>query len=214
MLSGEFAIDKDYIKLQIPNNLRNTWVFERVADIFYATISDETNTGKTIKQYYSDIEYYMTDFTKLSLEMKLQKLADNGYSYLVEVFGDDNETLNNLANFLVLIKVLKGRVEGFKLILDTFNFQYKLTTWEEPEYKDEIFTANLKITLASDQLQLSRDLAEKIQKIARNYLAPLLNIEYTVVEELLDKGQAFNNYFSAGYVRLQKFPQMEISRSL
>ena len=214
MLSGEFAIDRDYIKLQIPDNLRNTWVFERVADIFYATISDETNTGKTIKQYYSDIEYYMTGFTKLSLEMKLQKLADNGYSYLVEVFGDDNETLDNLANFLVLIKVLKSRVEGFKLILDTFNFQYKLTTWEEPEYKDEIFTANLKITVSSDQLQLSQDLAEKIQKIARNYLAPLLNIEYTVVEELLDKGQAFNNYFSAGYVRLQKFPQMEISRSL
>ena len=214
MLSGEFAIDKDYIKLQIPDNLRNTWVFERVADIFYATISDETNTGKAIKQYYSDIEYYMTDFTKIYLEMKLQKLVDNGYSYLVEVFGDDNETLNNLAIFLVLIKVLKGRVEGFKLILDTFNFQYKLTTWEEPEYKDEIFTANLKITLASDQVQLSKDLTEKIQKIARNYLAPLLNIEYTVVEELLDEGQAFNNYFSAGYVRLQKFPQLEISRSL
>ena len=214
MLTGDFNIDRNFIQLQIPDNLRNTWVFERVADIFYATISDFTESGKSIKQFYSDIEYFSTDFTKLSLEMKLEKLSDNGYSYLIDVFGRDEDTLNNLSMFLVLIKALKGRKEGFKLILDTLGFQYSFTSWEEPEYKDEIFTAKLKIILSSEQGQLSTELTNKLQEIARNYLAPLVNIEYTVVSDLLAEDKAFNTYFSAGYVRYKKYPTASFSRSL
>lgn len=214
MLTGDFKIDRDFIKLQIPSNIRDTWVFERVADIFYAAISDSTESGKTMQQYYSDMEYYTTDFTKLSLPMKLEKLSDNGYSYLVDVFGEADETLNNLAIFLVLIKALKGRAEGFKLILDTLNFNYVFTSWEEADYKNEIFTATLHITLSPEQAQLSTALTNKLQKIARNYLAPLVRIEYSVVTDLLGEGQTFNNYFSAGYTRIKKYPTFSIIGSL
>jgi hypothetical protein len=214
MLGSEFIIDKDFIKFQIPSNLRNTWVFERVIDIIYATISNDTNAGKKIGQYYSDVEFYTTDFTKLSLEMKLQKLKDNGYEYLVDIFGSDNEALNDLASFLALIKALKGREEGFRLILNTLGFTYKFSSWEDSEYKGEIFTATIKIALSSEQSQLASSVIEKLQDVARNYLAPQVNIEYTVIEELVSEDYGFNNYFSAGYCGTNRYPEFEITRSL
>lgn len=214
MLIGEFTIDKDFIKLQIPDNLRNTWVFERVVDIIYATISSDTVSGEKINQYYSDVEYYTTDFTKLSLEMKLQKLKDNGYSYLIDIFGSNNEALNDLASFLALIKAFKGREEGFRLILNNLGFTYSFTSWEEKDYKGEIFTATVKITLSSEQSQLASSVIEKLQEVARNYLAPQVNIEYTVIEELISEDYGFNNYFSAGYCGANKYPVFEIARSL
>ena len=214
MLGSEFIVDKDFIKFQIPSNLRNTWVFERVIDIIYATISSDTNVGKKIGQYYSDVEFYTTDFTKLSLEMKLQKLRDNGYEYLVDIFGSDNDALNDLASFLALIKALKGREEGFRLILNTLGFTYKFASWEDSDYKGEVFTATIKITLSSEQSQLASSVIEKLQDVARNYLAPQVNIEYTVIEELVSEDYGFNNYFSAGYCGTNRYPEFEITRSL
>lgn len=406
MLAGTFKIDKDFIKFQIPSNLRDTWTFERVVDIFYAAIS-EIPSGAKITQYYSDLEYYTTDFTKLSTEMKLQKLSDNGYSYLLGIF--DDETLNNLSVFLVLLKILKGRYEGFKLILDALDFDYKLETWDNPpevwkeskfqisasanisdegvfkpsrnvfvskqfypllsanqdikytcwyhrstsgiynesqdvctlvfssagtlessdsidislennstlvlsfagatnsvfignvegdsdwldlevtlnrdtvtlnatvnkvktyttsvenpygkvlklnmlnimsreslptsdvdyhwsgtidltsvkiyadgvnrfsgstQFKGEVFTATITLTLTAEQAQIATSIIDKLQKIAWDYLAPSVNIEYTVVEELLSEDAIFNSYFSSGYVKYQNYPQFEISRSL
>lgn len=216
MLTGEFKIDKEYIRLQIPNNLRTTWVFERVVDIIYSAISSGGNSsGNQIEQLYNDVEYYTTDFTKLSYDMKLARLNDNGYSYLIDVFGSDDDTLNNLASFLALIKAFRGRYEGFELILSTLGFKYEFISWEATKPKSEIFTAKVKITLSSEQQQLATTLLKKLQEVARNYLAPLVTIEYTVIEDLLDGVEyGFNNYFSSGYEGTRYYPTYEISRSL
>lgn len=214
MALNNFLIDKEYIKLQIPNNLRSTWVFERVVDIFYAVISSDTPSGKSIKQYYDDLEYYTTDFTKLSVEMKEAKLKDNGYGFLIDIFGSDNSSLNNLSSFLALIKAFRGKSEGFKLILDTLGFSYSFSTWEESDYKGEIFTATLKITVSSEQAQLASSVISKLQKVAREYLAPSVIIEYDIVEDLLDNEiHGFNNYFSSG-ITSKTYSTFEIVRSL
>lgn len=102
-----FDISKNYISSLIPDNLRDTWVFQRVADIIYAVISDKTETGDKIKKYYYDVEYFNSDFTKLTLGMKQAKLHDMGFDYLIEVFGSNEDQLNDLSAFLNLIKVLR-----------------------------------------------------------------------------------------------------------
>lgn len=210
-----FDINRNYIGSLIPDNLRETWVFQRVADIIYAVISDKTEIGNKIKKYYYDVEYFNSDFTKLTLEMKQAKLHDMGFDYLIEVFGSNEDQLNDLSAFLNLIKVLKGRKEGFKLILDTLGIVYKAQSWEDLDYKNEVFTYDIVISLSAEQSQLGPELIKTIQKIAREYLAPQVNITYTIVENLLSDDKFFIAKYSGNYDNRKKFNNViEVTRSL
>lgn len=230
----DFNIDRFFIQQMIPTNLRKTWVFERVADILYAVVSGETPNdtetlayGEKIRNYYYDIAYFNSDYEKMTVEMKLAKLHDMGFDFLVDLFTlgvqDEitiNNRLNNLTNFLNLIKTLKGRKEGFDLILKLLNFSYTLTSWEEPDYEGDIFTMTISIGITEDQKELPATLTNTIQQIARAYLAPQLKIITKVVYEPL-KSEAsvegnhyFINRYSGGYVSNETYKTFTITRSI
>ena len=154
-----FNITRDFIQSLIPDNIRDTWTFERVADLIYAVISDETATGKEILSYYDDMEYFNTDITKLSVPMKERKLNDLGFSYLSELYQDE-ESLNNLGVFLNLIKTLKGDIRGFELILQLLGLNCSISSWvKDPNL--EIFTMQVLFKSSGQTLNLNKTTNDK-----------------------------------------------------
>lgn len=177
----------------VPENLRNTEVFLNIIDIFSSLISEEYDTAKTIKEAMDDLHYYNSDYTKLSYNVKIQKIKDLGFSYLLDVFELSDLELSNLLTFFTVIKAFKCRTEGFKLILDVFKVPYEYHTWDEVEPHEEMFTATLKLNLTPDSGNLT-ELAKKLMVLARNYTAPLTYVTIDLVEEIGYQ----NTYYSAG----------------
>ena len=159
-MTDVFTIDRDYIQSLIPDNIRDTWTFERVADIIYSVINDDianlgTVSGKSIKNYYNDIVYYNTDTSKLSAEMLACKLSDYGFSYIAELY-EDIESLRGIISMLPLIKYLKGSIEGFKLILQLLGISCDVISWTE-DNSLQIFTINLLFKISGTETILYRD---------------------------------------------------------
>ena len=195
MANKGYILDRDFIAELVPSNLRNTWVFERVVDIFCSVLSEDTESSKDILSYYQDLMYYLTDFTKLTYEMKVQKMEDEGFGYLLEAFDLDEQALNNMLIFFTIIKMFKAKSEGLELILKSFNILYEYSTWEETIPMGEVFTGKLKVYISS-----SSDLTvliPKIQKMLRNYMAPLIDVTASSMSQI----GAANIYFSAGIIR-------------
>ena len=195
MAIKDYVLNRDFIAELVPNNLRNTWVFENVVDIFCSILSKDTESSKDILSYYQDLMYYMTDFTKLTYDMKVQKMKDTGFGYLLEAFDLDEQSLNNILIFFTVIKMFKTRSEGLELILKSFDIQYEYSTWETTVPRGEVFTGKLRVYINS--LGDLSSLVPKIQKLLRNYMAPLIDV---VAVAACDIGAA-NMYFSSGYVR-------------
>ena len=178
----------------VPENLRNTEVFSNIIDIFSSLVSDSYGTSREIKQTFDDLHYYNSDYTKLSYAVKIQKIKDLGFSYLLDVFQLSDLELSNLLTFFTVIKAFKCRTEGFKIILDTFRVPYEYHTWDEVVPHEEMFTATLKLNLTPDSGNLT-ELAKKLTVLARSYTAPYTYVMIEVTEEIGYQ----NNYFSAGF---------------
>lgn len=208
MAVTNYILDKDYIAGLIPSSLRTTWVFERVVDIFSVLLSDDIESGKIMLDYYNDLMYYLTDFTKLTTDMKKTKLREEGYGYLLDLFETTDENLNNISIFFSLIKILKTRKEGLDLIFKAFNVTYEYTSWEDTSPKGEVLTGKLKLYLSS-----SIDVAALLPKLKvfnRSYMLPLIDILIASVDEV----GKMNMYMGGAYVDNFSYAPLEISASL
>lgn len=188
-------MDEFLLKAQdyIPSSLRNTATFVNVAEIFDSLLSNSGESFRTNLQIYNDIMYFNKNVSKLSVEVKKAKLIDLGFDYLLTVFEPSDSELNGLLTFFNLIRALKARTEGLKLILSTFNIPYELVMWNETNPKGEIFTGTLRVT---SDIATSLDLVSKVQNLVRNYMAPLI---YVTVESA-DEVAYQNMYFSSGVI--------------
>lgn len=189
----------------VPENLRNTEVFSNIIDIFTSLVSDDYATSREIKQSFDDLHYFNSDYTKLSYAVKIQKIKDLGFSYLLDVFELSDLELANLLTFFTVIKAFKCRTEGFRLILDVFKVPYEYHTWDEVEPHEEMFTATLKLNLTPDSGNLA-ELAKKLMVLARSYTAPYTYVMIEVTEEICYQ----NTYFSAGFMHDLIYEPFEI----
>ena len=189
----------------VPENLRNTEVFSNIIDIFTSLVSDDYATSREIKQSFDDLHYFNSDYTKLSYAVKIQKIKDLGFSYLLDVFELSDLELANLLTFFTVIKAFKCRTEGFRLILDVFRVPYEYHTWDEVEPHEEMFTATLKLNLTPDSGNLA-ELAKKLMVLARSYTAPYTYVMIEVTEEICYQ----NTYFSAGFMHDLIYEPFEI----
>ena len=189
----------------VPENLRNTEVFSNIIDIFTSLVSDDYSTSREIKQSFDDLHYFNSDYTKLSYAVKIQKIKDLGFSYLLDVFELSDLELANLLTFFTVIKAFKCRTEGFRLILDVFKVPYEYHTWDEVEPHEEMFTATLKLNLTPDSGNLA-ELAKKLMVLARSYTAPYTYVMIEVTEEIGYQ----NTYFSAGFMHDLIYEPFEI----
>lgn len=208
MAITNYLLDREFIEGLIPGSLRNTWVFQRTIDIFETLLSDDIESGKTMLDYYNDLMYYLTDFTKLTTEMKRIKLREEGYSYLLDLFETTDENLNNISLFFSLIKILKTRKEGLDLIFKAFNITYEYTSWEDTSPMGEVLTGKMKLYLSHNIDVVA--LVPKLRNFNRSYMLPLIDVLIASIDEV----GAMNMYMGAAYIDSLNYSPFEISATL
>ena len=187
----------------LPKLFENNQVIRLSMDALNALISTEDDPFKKIRSAYFDTLYKPNSYDMLSYEAKLNILHELGFDYLIDIIdaslGDQineqnkNSTITQLIGFFELIYSLKGKREGLDIIFNILNLDYTYTTWDETSPKGEPFTATLKITATTGNLDennnstgeinidynkitTSDEVYTKLSNFVRSYMLPWISV--------------------------------------
>lgn len=154
-------------------------LYQKIVELldFYEGRTDNNegiDTYDLVAQYYNDLIYKYKDVDKLSDESLMSLISEAGYSSLVEVLGYTNSTLKLLAQFLPIMRFLKGNKAGIELILEMMCENYLVKEWwedEDCEMQECTYTIDLMQLL---NCAITEDIVQKFTRFSRKYVYPVL----------------------------------------
>ena len=132
---------RDYL----PDFLTETKVMSTIVDCLNVLISKEQPLFEEIEGAYNDFIYKTRDYSKLTLQAKMNLISELGFGYILDILQVSSLQLTQLLCYFNLIYALKGKREGLELVLDTLNMVYTYTVWDETVPRGQRFTATLEI---------------------------------------------------------------------
>lgn len=133
------------------------------------------DTYDNVAQYYNDLIYKYSDLSKLSDEALKSRIEEAGYESLLNVLNYTQSTLVLLAQYLPLLKILKGSKAGIELILEMICSDYIVEEWWEDEASEPApectYTIDLMRLLNAS---ITKDIVDKFVYFSRKYVYPVL----------------------------------------
>lgn len=173
----------DYIldaRNYLPDFLKASPIMDSIMDCLNVLISDEKSifeesksTFQETKEAYNDMLYKVRDYSKLSVEAKIEMIKELGFDYILDIIELTPEQLTQLITFFNLIYSLKGKREGLELCLDILGLVYEYVVWDETEPQGQKFTARLTI-IGNDYQELK--VFKKIKNFVRSYMLPWIDV--------------------------------------
>lgn len=127
---------------------------------------------KDLKQMFLDVLNKYKDSEVISIEAIKEKIAEQGYEYLTEIFNVTDENLRILASYLPMIQIMKGTKSGLELIFTILNVGYEIKEWWEDPTNLEILSYILFLEVINQPV--STFIVPRLKKFSREYVYPLL----------------------------------------
>lgn len=138
---------------------------------------------KELKQMFLDTINKYKDSESVSIESIKERIAEQGYLYITEIFNVTEERLRILAAYLPLIQILKGTKPGLELIFTILNVGFEIKEWWEDPTNLEILSYILFVELINQPVSTS--VVPRLKKFSREYVYPLLTqIVYAITYKL------------------------------
>lgn len=138
---------------------------------------------KELKQMFLDTINKYKDSESISIEAIKERIAEQGYLYITEIFNVTEERLRILASYLPLIQILKGTKPGLELIFTILNVGFEIKEWWEDPTNLEILSYILFVELINQPVSTS--VVPRLKKFSREYVYPLLTqIVYAITYKL------------------------------
>lgn len=125
-----------------------------------------------LKQMFIDTVNKYKDSESISIEAIKEKIAEQGYEYLTEIFNVTDENLRIMAAYLPMIQILKGTKPGLELIFTILNVGFEITEWWQDPTNLEILSYILFVELINQPVSTS--VVPRLRKFSREYVYPLL----------------------------------------
>lgn len=136
-----------------------------------------------LKQMFLDTINKYKDSESISIEAIKERIAEQGYLYITEIFDVTEERLRILASYLPLIQILKGTKPGLELIFTILNVGFEIKEWWEDPTNLEILSYILFVELINQPVSTS--VVPRLKKFSREYVYPLLTqIVYAITYKL------------------------------
>lgn len=138
---------------------------------------------RDLQQMFVDVLDKYRDSETISIDSIKERIAEQGYLYLTEIFDVTDENLRILASYLPMIQILKGTKPGLELIFTILNVGFEIKEWWEDPTNLEILSYILFVELINQPV--STQLIPRLRKFSREYVYPLLaNITYAITYKL------------------------------
>lgn len=140
---------------------------------------------KELKQMFVDALNKYKDSESISIDAIKERIAEQGYLYLTEVFDVTDENLRIMAAYLPMIQILKGTKPGLELIFTILNVGFEIKEWWEDPTNLEILSYILFVELINQPV--SDSVIPRLKKFSREYVYPLLTSITLAVTYKLNK---------------------------
>ena len=107
---------------------------------------------RDLQQMFVDVLDKYRDSETISIDSIKERIAEQGYLYLTEIFDVTDENLRILASYLPMIQILKGTKPGLELIFTILNVGFEIKEWWEDPTNLEILSYILFVELINLKL--------------------------------------------------------------
>ena len=153
----------------VPEKLRN-----RDLNIKFTEILDFI-LAKHLKEL-EDVELKYRKPNEVSVEVVKEILIEEGLGYIGDLLDISDEIdPNAVLAFSGMISLLKGHIDGFKLVLDLLNIDFELEEWWEQNPKGLADTMGLTIDLDESGITNFFETFQKFKIFVKNYIFPILD---------------------------------------
>lgn len=133
----------------------------------------ELSKGEDSKQLLLDMLDKYKDMESLSEDAIRNKIKEQGFEYLLDVFSLSLNELKVLGSYLPLIQSLKGSYSGIELVLMLMGAsELKITEWWEDPTNLEVLSYILSIEIVNKPVESK--FISRLQRFSRQYVYPLL----------------------------------------
>lgn len=169
-------------KFLLPHDLDKELI-QQTLEIFDFVLGDSEfslDQDKDLKQMLIDTLDKYRDVETISIDAVKERIKEQGYAYLLDVFEVSDDNLRVLASYLPLIQIMKGTRPGLELIFTILNVGFEIKEWWEDPSNLEILSYILFVELVNQPITTT--IVPRLKEFSRQYVYPLLtHIVYAIL---------------------------------
>ena len=153
---------------------------------------------------FKDIKFKFKDSEQLSDEVNLEIIREQGFEYINDVIATlETADTKTILNFISLINILKGHVDGLELVLTLLGFEFDIQQWWQQSPQGEPHTYDMDIFFNLSIVTNVFQTLNRIRTFSENYVYPKL----LVINLIVDFDLAEAETAIAGF-KTQEFPSV------